>query len=84
MVFFCSDLIGHNIEIKDTFLARLAKYIGDVWKKKSHFICSNNVGGSKRDGEERKTYCVPTKCQEDDINYLTTIPKKVLTDSSIP
>lgn len=84
MVFFCSDLIGHNNEIKDTFLARLAKYMGDVWEKKSHFTCLNNVGGSKRGGEEAKTYRVPTKCQEDYINYLTTIPKNVLTDSLIP
>ena len=29
MIFFCSDLIGHNIVIKDTFLASLVEYVGD-------------------------------------------------------
>lgn len=28
MAFFCNDLIGHNIEIKDMFLTRLAEYMG--------------------------------------------------------
>lgn len=31
MVFFCNDLIGHNFESKDTFLARLAEYVAGGW-----------------------------------------------------
>lgn len=31
MLFFCNDLTGHNIEIKDTFLV---EYMGDGGKEK--------------------------------------------------
>lgn len=34
MIFFCTDLIGHQIVVKDTFLARLVAHMGDGWKEK--------------------------------------------------
>lgn len=67
-----------------THFSQGLRNIWEMFEKKSHFTCLNNVGGSKRGGEEAKTYRVPTKCREDYINYLTTIPKNVLTDSLIP
>lgn len=39
-------------------------------------IYLNYVEGSKKDGEETKIYCVPTKCQELYINYPHNNPWK--------
>lgn len=59
MIFFCNDLIGHNTEIKGTYLTRLVECMGDG-EMESHSHILNNVGG-ERDGEDIKIHCVPTK-----------------------
>lgn len=49
MIFFSSDLMGHNIPVKDTFLARLVEYEGDGLKRKALVIYLNDIEGGGRD-----------------------------------